>query len=101
MRAARTLGYQPTLEERAKFADQMREAYAGKSAETPRNLKIAGNTAEIAIDGVLTEKPDCFALLFGSGNTTYESIRRSLALAPWPPGNCPIPPERARSYDSL
>jgi ClpP class serine protease len=81
MRDAKLAGIQPTEEERAKFADAMRETYAGKSAEQSRNLKIAGNVAQIDIDGVLTEKPDCLALLFGGGNTTYSSIRKALAQA--------------------
>lgn len=81
MQAARAVGYQPTAEERAKFADQMREAHASTTADRPRNMSVAGDVAEIAIDGVLTEKPDCFALLFGGGNTTYESIRKSLRQA--------------------
>ncbi len=81
MRTARTLGYQPTLEERARFAAAMHEAYASAAADQPRNVTIAGDTAQINVEGVLTEKPDCFALLFGGGNTTYESIRKGLALA--------------------
>lgn len=81
MQVARMLGYQPTAEERAKFAEQMQETYAAGPSDQPRNLQIFGDTAEIAIDGVLTEKPDCFALLFGSGNTTYSSIRKALAQA--------------------
>jgi ClpP class serine protease len=81
MQEGRALGYQPTLEERARFAAAMREAYAGRDAEAPRNMQVSGNVAMIAIEGVLTEKPDCFAMLFGGGNTTYESIRRGIALA--------------------
>jgi ClpP class serine protease len=81
MRAARTLGYQPTTEERAKFAAQMQEAYAARDGDVPRIMNIAGDTAEVSVEGVLTEKPDCFALMFGGGNTTYEGIRQSLARA--------------------
>lgn len=81
MRAARALGYQPTAEERAKFAAQMQEAYAARDSERPHIMTVAADTAEILVEGVLTEKPDCFALLFGGGNTTYEGIRKSLALA--------------------
>lgn len=51
------------------------------TASAPRNLRIAGDTAEIAIDGVLTEKADIFAWLFGGGNTTYTDIRAALAMA--------------------
>jgi ClpP class serine protease len=82
MRAGRASGYQPTAEERARFADQMREAYAPRGAERPRNMTVTdGGTAEILVEGVLTEKPDCFALMFGGGNSTYQSIREALALA--------------------
>lgn len=81
MRAARELGYEPTLEERARFAAAMKEAYASGPDDQPHNVRFAGSTAEILIEGVLTEKPDCFALLFGGGNTTYEGIRKGLAMA--------------------
>ncbi len=82
MRAARTLGYAPTLEERREFAAAMQEAHARNPAVAgPRNLKVAGEVAQINIEGVLTEKPDCFALMFGDGNTTYASIREALASA--------------------
>jgi ClpP class serine protease len=50
-------------------------------ASAPRNMKVAGNVAEISIDGVLTEKPDFLAWLFGGANTSYESIRAALASA--------------------
>lgn len=81
MRAARAQGYQPTLEERAHFELAMRERYAALPDGQPRNMRVAGSTAQIDIEGVLTEKPDCIAMIFGGGNTTYESIRKSLALA--------------------
>lgn len=81
MQAGRTAGYQPTAEERAAFAAAMHEAHATTASDQPRNMQVAGDVAEIAIDGVLTEKPDCFALLFGSGNTTYASIRKGLQQA--------------------
>jgi ClpP class serine protease len=51
------------------------------STGVPRNLKIAGDVAEITIEGVLSNKPDIWAYWFGGGNCTYESIRQSLALA--------------------
>lgn len=81
MQVARMMGYQPTAEERAAFAAAMHEAHATADSDRPRNMQVAGDVAEIAIDGVLTEKPDCFALLFGSGNTTYASIRKGLQQA--------------------
>jgi ClpP class serine protease len=82
MREARRLGYEPTLDERREFAAAMKEAYArDPMAAGPRNLKVAGDVAQINVKGVLTEEPDCFALLFGGGNTTYAMIREALATA--------------------
>jgi ClpP class serine protease len=52
-----------------------------REGQAPRNLTIAGSTAEIRVSGVLTKRPDFFAELFGGGNTTYGDIRASLAMA--------------------
>lgn len=76
MRIAHARGREPTADERRAF-----DAHAQTVAAAPRNLKVAGNTAEIDIVGVLTEKPDFLAWLFGGANATYESIRASLAAA--------------------
>jgi ClpP class serine protease len=47
----------------------------------PRNMRIAGDVAEIRIEGALTKKPDFFAWLFGGGNTTYTQIQQGLQIA--------------------
>jgi ClpP class serine protease len=47
----------------------------------PQNLVLAGTTAEIRVEGVLTKRPDFWAWLLGGGNTTYTSIRQALAMA--------------------
>ncbi len=57
-----------------------------RDGQAPSNLLIAGSTAEIRVEGVLTKRPDFFALFFGGGNTTYSDIRASLALAETTPG---------------
>lgn len=49
--------------------------------DAPRNLKIAGSTAQIDVQGILTKKPDIFAYYFGGGNTTYSAIQGALAYA--------------------
>jgi ClpP class serine protease len=54
---------------------------AEADGQLPRCMSIAGNTAEIRIEGVLTKKPDFFSMFFGGGNTTYVSIRNALAIA--------------------
>ena len=45
------------------------------------NLKIAGDVAEIRVEGMLTESPDFFLWLFGIGNTAFSHIRTALAAA--------------------
>lgn len=49
--------------------------------QLPRGMTIAGSTAEIRVEGVLTKRPDFWAWLLGEGNTTYGSIRTALAVA--------------------
>lgn len=75
---ARANGYQPTSEEKARFNAYVLEA---RGADGPRNLRIAGDVAEIRVEGVLTPKFDFFAWLFGGGNTTYADIQAALAMA--------------------
>lgn len=47
----------------------------------PRNLKLAGDVAEISVKGVLTNKLDFWLWLFGYEQTTYDQINSSLAIA--------------------
>lgn len=42
---------------------------------------VVGNTAQICIEGVLSEEPDFWAWIFGIPQTCYEDIRDGLALA--------------------
>lgn len=57
------------------------EARAAKAYASPDNMRVVDGVAEIAISGILTERPDFFAQYFGGGNTTYASIRSSLRMA--------------------
>lgn len=63
------------------LADEQLRAEARDGQTLPRGLTIAGSTAEIRVDGVLTKRPDFFAMFFGGGNTTYTGIRNALAVA--------------------
>lgn len=56
-------------------------AAAVRVASLPRNMTVAGNVAQISVEGLLTEKPDFWAWLLGMGNTTYASIVTALAAA--------------------
>lgn len=51
----------------------------------PRNLTLAGTTAEVRVEGVLTKRPDFWAMFLGSSNTTYAEIRQALAVAEMDP----------------
>lgn len=68
----------PDLLARAEEHSRTEEAREGG---LPRGMVLAGSTAEIRVEGVLTKKPDIFALLFGGGNSTYANIRAALAVA--------------------
>jgi ClpP class serine protease len=72
-----------TVEMRAKHTESevASEAEARSDTGMPRNMRIAGDVAEIRIEGILTPKFDVIAWLFGGGNTTYEQIQSALAIA--------------------
>jgi capsid assembly protease len=78
LRELRAVNARATAEDRRAFEAA---SVTQPQASAPRNLKVAGNVAEIGIDGVLTEKPDFLVWLFGGANTSYESIRAALASA--------------------
>jgi ATP-dependent protease ClpP protease subunit len=44
-------------------------------------MTIAGSSAEIRVEGILTKKPDFFSMFLGGGNTTYSTIRAALGVA--------------------
>jgi ClpP class serine protease len=67
-------------------ADEYMQRIESREGQLPRNLLVAGSTAEIRVEGILTKRPDIFALFFGGGNTTYSDIRASLAVAETDPG---------------
>ncbi len=77
MEHARSLGAEVTSEQREKFFALHGDVTTGPS----RILSIAGNNAEIHIEGVLTNVPDFFAQFFGGGNVTYGEIVAALAEA--------------------
>lgn len=66
-----------------KFSAEQQEIYAARfeAADTSRVMSIAGDKAEIHVNGALTNSPDIFAMFFGGGNTTYPEIISALAEA--------------------
>jgi ClpP class serine protease len=71
-------GFVPNAEQQAEFEARFSSEGSDMSS---RILAIAGNSAEITINGVLTKSPDFMAMLFGGGNTTYGEIIAALASA--------------------
>ena len=61
----------PTPKEQAEYA-------ANYTAQT---VMVDGRVATISVQGILTDKPDFFAQIFGIGNTTYQDIRAALGVA--------------------
>jgi ClpP class serine protease len=53
----------------------------GNAPPPPEPLAGGPDVAVIPIEGVMTERPDFRALLFGGGNTTYQSIMAGVAEA--------------------
>jgi ClpP class serine protease len=57
------------------------EGAVAASSNSPENYSVIGNTAQICIDGILSEEPDFWAWILGIEQTCYEDIRDALALA--------------------
>jgi len=71
-------GFNPTMAQQVAFASYGQAVVAG---DTSRILKVAGGIAQISIDGVITDKPDFMAMLFGGGNLTFREIDAAVAAA--------------------
>lgn len=69
-------GFVPTAEQ----VDAFGKALAAAPG-MPTNLRIAGNDAEIVVEGVLTKRRELFYAYWGGGSCTYNDIRAALALA--------------------
>lgn len=74
---ARAAGMTPSAE--AQIAYEARYGFA--DGDTSRVLTTAGDVAEIRVSGVITDKPDLMAMLFGGGNVTWPEIATALVAA--------------------
>lgn len=81
MREARQLQLRPTAEQITAFEARDHVSALSQEQPLPRIMKVAGSTAQISVEGVLTKSPDIMAYFFGGGNTTYRAIQASLAIA--------------------
>lgn len=81
LRAARASMPAPTSEQRERFTSRIGELKAALRDSGPRSLTLAGDTAEIRIEGVLTEKLDFWLWLMDEPNTAYEDLRAAIAAA--------------------
>jgi ClpP class serine protease len=67
----------PSVESQQRFEASLGDSHGGAS----RILSIDDTNAKLAIEGVITKKPDIYAAIFGGGNITYSEINRALAEA--------------------
>lgn len=79
MQHAQGSGFTASAEQYARFDAQF--SGGELSASDNRILTIAGNSAEISVQGVITKSPNLMAMLFGGGNTTYPEIISAIAAA--------------------
>ena len=70
-------GAMPSAEQQLTYEARFADDFGADS----RILTIAGDTAEIAIRGVMSNRPSFFGSMFGGGNTTYAEIIGALAIA--------------------
>lgn len=76
MESALVAGWVPDAQEQLAFNESM-----SVSAQESRILSVAGETARVDINGVLTDTPNFFAALFGGGNTAYPDIIQAISMA--------------------
>ena len=64
-------------------ADAVKSVLAGSSVSgnAARVMEVAGNTAAIHIEGVMTSKPDFMAYYFGGGNVLFGDISAAIRAA--------------------
>ena len=75
MQQALDAGFAPDAAQQAMFT-----ARAG-ALDGSRIMSVAGDRAAIKVQGVLTDSPDIFAMIFGGGNTTYAEFISAIAAA--------------------
>jgi len=83
--AEQSASWMKLVEDTRQRAEAYEARVAGKTSAAisdsyPRNVKVAGDIAEIRVEGILTKKPDFWSWLLYGANTTYESIQQALAL---------------------
>lgn len=74
-----SLNITPSAAQQAQFEAMSTEAPEAAASRITR--KAGGQTAEMFIDGPLTERPSFLAMLLGLGGTSYRAIRGALAQA--------------------
>lgn len=69
-------GFLPSADQIAEIEARVSDGSGGSPI-----MSVAGDTARITVQGVLTERPSWLAAIFGGGNTTYSQIIQALAEA--------------------
>lgn len=79
LQGIQSLNITPSVAQLAQFEAMTNEAPEAAASRITR--KAGGQTAEMFIDGPLTERPSFLAMLLGMGGTSYRAIRGALAQA--------------------
>lgn len=74
---AQKAGVVPSVTQQAEFV----ALHGVDGGAASRLLTVAGDTAQITISGVITQKPSWMAMIFGGGNVTFPEINAALAEA--------------------
>lgn len=74
---AMAAGVAPSFQAQADYVAR----YGADGGDSSRVLTIAGDVAEIRVNGAITQTPNFFAMLFGGGNVTWPEIVNALAAA--------------------
>lgn len=80
VRAALERGTTATAEDVGAFLAAEERSTSAARDDGPRNLAVAGDTAEIRVEGVLVQVRSFWLWLFGIAQTTYADIQQAIAM---------------------
>lgn len=66
-------------EDRARFAAEMEQGQVAAAGREPASLRVAGDTAEIHVRGILVERPSFWLWLLGYAQTSYLDLQEAIA----------------------
>lgn len=72
----------PTAANERVYLERIQAAEAARTSDRgPKNLALAGDVAEIRVEGILVQQPSFLLWLLGYDQTTYSDIQQAIAIA--------------------